>query len=410
MGDKMVKYFKILPAFLAAFFIFTSCKSNPNPEISFILDNNRMLVDAEIRMEDGSFRSLKLWVDTGNPDFFISRELALATGILNPADSVIIENGYIGTSKTPVIRIGDVELNFAGTKSYIVNDRPWLLSSSGADANLPSTVLCRYDVSFDYPARKMTISEKGTMNFTGSPVNAFLNDSTGIIQVGGLCFGDSISFALDFGASCTFGSTEFLNKMKNNNSGIKVCSGTAGCGNIWGWSMHEESWTMSRIPQIELGGITLDSIEINIPPDFNSEGYGLMDWYSTKTARQVEGFLGPNAFLNFCVGLDYQNEVVYLDQKAKTTRMDMDIIGIAIRRESDGNYSVVGSVNQDGIPKIEKIKPGDRLLKIDDLVVRGLTMGRVIDALRGVPGEYRKIIIERNGKILAVPMRVERYL
>jgi hypothetical protein len=44
--------------------------------VPFILDHNRMLVEAEFQRKDGTWRKALLWVDTGNPDFFISQSFA----------------------------------------------------------------------------------------------------------------------------------------------------------------------------------------------------------------------------------------------------------------------------------------------------------------------------------------------
>ena len=50
-----------------------------------ILDHNRMLVDAEFQREDGTWRKVRLWVDTGNPDLFMSDPLARDLGKNLPA-------------------------------------------------------------------------------------------------------------------------------------------------------------------------------------------------------------------------------------------------------------------------------------------------------------------------------------
>lgn len=81
-----------------------------------------------------------------------------------------------------------------------------------------------------------------------------------------------------------------------------------------------------------------------------------------------------------------------------------------MRLESDGNYSVVGLTEQDGIPPAAEIRPGDLILSIDSIPVKGLTMGRVVDLLRGKPGEYRSVLVARRGSINKLRLKVERYL
>ncbi len=63
--------------------------------VPFTLDHNRMLVEAEIQRADGSWRKALLWVDTGNPTFFISEPLARDLGIEFPG----AEGGNRGAPK-----------------------------------------------------------------------------------------------------------------------------------------------------------------------------------------------------------------------------------------------------------------------------------------------------------------------
>ena len=54
------------------------------------------------------------------------------------------------------------------------------------------------------------------------------------------------------------------------------------------------------------------------------------------------------------------------------------------------------------------VEPGDRLLKVDGLEVTGASMGRVVDALRGRPGDVRLLQLERRGKTFTVRATVTR--
>ncbi|GEM_PF-4196816 len=65
----------------------------------------------------------------------------------------------------------------------------------------------------------------------------------------------------------------------------------------------------------------------------------------------------------------------------------------ALRPETDGSYSVAGVVERDGKPLVAGVQAGDRLLAVDGLEVMGAAMGRVIKALRGRPGESRRLLL-----------------
>mgnify|MGYP001767853820 CR=1 FL=1 len=49
--------------------------------VPFVLDHNRMLVEAEFQRKDGTWRKVRLWVDSGSTEFFISESLARDLGI-----------------------------------------------------------------------------------------------------------------------------------------------------------------------------------------------------------------------------------------------------------------------------------------------------------------------------------------
>lgn len=140
------------------------------------------------------------------------------------------------------------------------------------------------------------------------------------------------------------------------------------------------------------------------------DSFPLAVWYSQKSARPVDGLLGPNAFRSYRVEIDYPDSAVYFEKSTDGDFHDMDIVGLTLRPEADGNYSIIGIADKDGRPSVEGVKIGDVLVKVDDLVVRNSTMGTVADALRGKPGDFHRIIVERNGNQFEVLGRVIRFL
>jgi C-terminal processing protease CtpA/Prc len=88
----------------------------------------------------------------------------------------------------------------------------------------------------------------------------------------------------------------------------------------------------------------------------------------------------------------------------------MDIVGLTLRPEENGRYSVIGVAVKDGEPVIEGIEPGDILLRVDDLETTGAIFGHVVDALRGEPGDIRILELERNGERFTIEAEVKRIL
>ena len=381
-------------------------------KIPFTLDHNRMLVRGEMQKSDGSWRKVLFWVDSGNPDFFISGELAKDLGT-DLSGKKTGENGYLPPLEiTPPsgIRLGSQDLDFSGIKSKVMFGPGWIFGTMHIDANIPSTLLKKYHVIIDYPGRTISLADAGSLKPKGTKLSAVINSKTGIVQLDAVIDGDSLSLAFDIGASYSFISGGRLKRLTETHPAWPSCTGAAGCANIWGWWPDEQSWPVTRLPEITLGTITLRDIGMAGLPDFFSGGESLGEWYSRKTAKPVAGFLGPNAFKNCRLEIDYANNAVYLEQRGEPDRHDMDLVGITVRLDPDSNYQVVGVALKDGVLYVEGIVNGDLLIQVDGFKTRGATMGTVVDALRGRPGEEHVLTLERNGVQFKVSARVQRLL
>ena len=374
--------------------------------VPIMLDHNRMLVKAEIQKTDGSWRETLLWVDTGNPDFFISESLAIDLGIdLSEAPNKL-KNGKLEVANPTNIRMGGMTLNFSGVTTRVVFTPTWLFTVMHVEANLPSTVLKNYQVVFDYPGQELTLAAPGTPGHSGLSVPALIHPITGIVQMHAVINGDSLSFALDNGASYSFSSELVVNRILDRQPDCLKTIGAVGCANIWGWWPDEDSWNIIRVPEITVGSVTLIDIGLVGLP----ESFPLPAWYSQKTAQPVDGLLGPNAFKNYRVEIDYKNSMVYFQKSQTADFPDMDIIGLTLRPEADGNYSIIGISQKNGEASVTGIEIGDILIKVDDLSVQNSTMGNVIDALRGRPGDTHQLIIKRNEKQYKIIGVVKRHL
>ena len=143
---------------------------------------------------------------------------------------------------------------------------------------------------------------------------------------------------------------------------------------------------------------------------FSTEGPTLGEWYSRKTAKPVDGFIGPNALKGYRVEIDYANSLVYFEKRNDNDPTEMDMVGMSVRQLPDSIYQVVGLVQINGKPCVDNIEPEDIIVSIDGFQTKGATMGTAVDKLRGKPGDIRKIVINRNGQEVIVNARVEHFL
>jgi len=382
----------------------------PPITVPVTLDHNRMLVEAEFRKKDGTWRTTRVWVDTGAPDFFMSETLARELGIELPEEGEKPANGRLEIPSPSGVRIGGVDVSFEGVTSSVLFEPGWIFSTMPIEANLPATLLKRYHVVFDYPRLQLTLAGPGSLKPRGTGVPAAINRETGIVQIDAVIEGERFSFALDNGASYSFVSADVLARLLEKHPGWPRINGAVGCANIWGWWPREEDWTIARLPDVRWGPVELAGVGVVGLPPFPGSDMSLGDWYSKKTARPVQGFLGPNAFRTFRVEIDYANGTVYFERGKKTGAPDMDLVGLTLRPEADGSYHVIGIARKAGRTSVPGVEPGDTLLQVGDLKVKGASMGTVVDALRGKPGEMRILVLERAGKRIEVQARIEHLL
>jgi len=88
----------------------------------------------------------------------------------------------------------------------------------------------------------------------------------------------------------------------------------------------------------------------------------------------------------------------------------MDMVGLSVRQLADSSYQIIGIVKKDNKPAVEGVESGDILISVGDFKTKGATMGTVIDALRGKPGELRSLFIERRGKQIRINAKVIHFL
>jgi hypothetical protein len=158
-----------------------------------------------------------------------------------------------------------------------------------------------------------------------------------------------------------------------------------------------------RLPDLRLGPLHARGIGVlGLPQE-------LFDWYSGKSAGPVAGFLGANVLRGFRLEIDYPNRMTYWEAGPPPDPDDLDTIGLTLRPEANGEFTVAGVAMKNGRAAVEGIQSGDKLVRVGSLAIAGATMGAVADALRGTPGAMRMLVVEREGKPLVIEAKVTRF-
>lgn len=386
-------------------------KVAPQPEpksvtVAALIDHNRVVVDTDLPLPDGSTQRVRAWIDNGNPDLELSRHLATTLGLVVTCDDR-------GCSAPPPreIRIGGMKIPLAVKEAKIplkpVSAASVLDPGMNVEINLPSSVLRHYDVLIDFPGHKFSIGAPGTIHFRGSSARAQINAENGLIQVPSQIEKPKYNLALDLGSSISFLSDEIFDKLAAADPDSPHMTGAVGSANMWGLD-DEPKWRVMRVSRLQYGPLFLTNVVVAEFPK------GWMDFFAKRAGIPTAGLLGANVFLNYRVGLDYAHSLVYFEIGRTFNFPDFDVIGLVLRPEDDGRFTILSVADFEGKPSVQSgpdgIEPGDHLAAVDNIPVRGSTMGQVWSMLGGTPDQERRLTIERAGKQLVVAANVKHFL
>lgn len=383
-------------------------KSSPRSlTVPLTLDHNHIVIDVDLLLPDGSTTRLRGWVDNGNPDLWMSQRVAGMIGATLTCD------GHTCSAKPPrEMMIGGMPITLSDIKAANIPPKSdgvaaEIAPGMSAEINLPSTVLRNYDVLINLPDHEFSIGQPGTLKFNGVKTKMQVSPDTGLIQIPSKIENKNYSLGLDLGSSFSFLSGELFDKLESSHAEWPRMTGAVGPVNSWG-TADEPKWRLMRLDRLQYGPLFLTNIAVaefpkDVAPPFENRG-----------APSSAGLLGTSALINYRVGIDYAHSTVYFDIGRTFNFPDFDVVGVILRPEADGRFTIIGVADFEGEPSVavgpDGIQPGDHLLAVDNIPVPGSTMGQVWSQLVGSPGQERQLTIERAGKQFTVIARVRHFL
>jgi hypothetical protein len=172
---------------------------------------------------------------------------------------------------------------------------------------------------------------------------------------------------------------------------------------MWG-TPEETKWKVMSVDRLQFGPLFLTNVPLVALPR------PVVDFFEKRAAMPTVGLVGSNVLLNYRVGLDYAHSTVYFDLGRTYRFPDFDVVGLILRPEGDGRFTILGVADIDGKPSVEGVESGDHLEAVNDLSVRGGTMGQVWSMLGATTGQEKKLTIERAGKEFIVIAKVQHFL
>ena len=371
------------------------------------IDHNRLVIDVDLPLPDGSTQRIRAWVDNGNPDLYLSRHLATLLQL-----RVSCDDKACSAPPPREIIVGGMTIPLTDVKEAHIPLKPVSAASVlapglSAEINLPSAVLRHYDVLIDFPGHKFSIGGPGTIHFRGPSSKVQVNPGNGLIQVPSQIENKKYNLALDVGASISFLSGELFDQLAAAHPDWPHMTGAVGSANMWGMD-EEPKWKVMRLDRVQYGPLFLTSVAVVALPK------ATMDFFEKRAGTSTAGLLGAQVLLNYRVGLDYAHSTVYFDIGRLFNFPDFDVVGVTLRPEDDGRFTILDVADFEGKPSVpqgpEAVQPGDHLVAVDGIPVRGSTMGQVWSLLGGTPGQERKLSVERAGKQFVVAAKVQHFL
>lgn len=371
------------------------------------IDHNRVVIDADILLPNNSWHSIHAWVDNGNPDLSLSRRVATLLGL-----AVTCGDQECSAPPPHEIAVGGMLIPLTGIKEARIPLRPVtaaavLAAGMNVEINLPASVLRHYDVLIDFPEHKFSIGLPGTLHFYGSSGKVLINPESGLIQVPSKIENKKYNLALDVGACISFLGEDVFDPLAAAHSDWPHMTGAVGSANMWG-ADAETKWKIMRVDRVQYGPLFLTDVPMVALPK------SVEDFFQKRAGMPTVGLIGSDVLLHYRVGLDYAHSTVYFEVGRTFEFPEFDVIGLVLRPENDGGYTILAVADFDGKPSVptgpEGVQPADHLEAVNGIPVHGVTMGQVWSMLRGTPGQQRRLTIERAGKQFAVAATVQHFL
>jgi hypothetical protein len=365
---------------------------------SFVIDGNRIYARLSFMRPDGSRRPAYAFVDMGRPSMDIKEQL--------------LEDLHVDAGHGLSFDIGGMRVDVPASDVRREGGTGYSLGQGRrVEAVLPAAVLSRYDVVIDYKARRLTLATSGTIRAVGTRVPFYLNTETGLIAVNAAIAGSQYVITIDNGSAYTWlradSSQAWLAKDSRWQRGV----GAVGPANMTMIGDETEaSGTLLRIPRVTVGAVTIDDVGTLAVSGGRgaTPGQALLDWYATKNAVPVIGWIGGNVLRHYRLTMDYSHHMMYWLRQSPQDANELHQIGLTLRARQ-GEYYVAAIATRLGAPAVSGVVAGDKLLRVGNLVASGATLGQIYSAMHGAPGERRVLVVERDGRPVRVEARVTAF-
>lgn len=361
--------------------------------------DNRVFVPLRITGPQGKSRNAVFWVDTGGDTLVISGRLAHELGLRpvgKPVEGMGATLAHLDSKPQLFIRGMKIDLTGVRVDVSLSGSQRTAFPGVASEGFLPATVLRHYDVVFDYPAHRFTISQPGKIVHQGQPLPVFVSPSTGFVRLTATVAGRPYGFMLDTGAAYTGLSRTLMDQWAAQHPLWPRSIGAVGAANMVGKKFDVENALM-RIPKMTLASIPLLNVGMVSRPAGVYERT-----VSGDIGSPVVGAIAGNVLRHFRVEVDYAAGIAYFEFHGSDDATDLNCLGLVVQIKQNNTVLVSGVAKRAGKPEVPDVRPGDILLQVDDHKLTGASLAEVLEYLSGSPGEVKRLTVRRGSKELTV--------
>lgn len=370
--------------------------------VPLIVEGNAPIVELEFPSAAG-VRKARFLVDTGGGGALILGSKLIADIGAEPTGPASQGRNSMVPLKPMPVKLGGLTLNLTGVRIVGTPKRLGPSARDDAEGLLPGSLLKHYEVVFDYPARLFTLAKPGATTPRGTKIKTSIS-LAGHPRIELRIGGETRGFLLDTGASFTMISHTVLERWAKANPGWPTAIGAVGFANMFGGPVENEA-LMLRIAEIGIGSITVKDV---------AAVSRLEDTFEKSMSRSmtapIVGALAGNVLRDFRVEIDYKSGFTYLERATFNTDADLVSVGLVLESSAGRNLVVSGISSAATSDVKEQVHVGDKLLSVDDASMQGRPLIAVARALQGKAGERKRLSLERDGKVLAVSVTIEKLL
>jgi hypothetical protein len=366
------------------------------------VEGNVPIVEVRFKTPSGRERKARFVVDSGGGSFILGTKLAADVGAKRVGK--VVGDGDTNFQPIEPVRAwaGDLELDTTNMANLaqVGNDR--MGGRDQAEGLIPSRLLRKYRMIFDYPGRTLTFAKPSKDAGRGVRLDASINEKNGLPRIEAEVAGKRYGFLLDTGASFSMMSKVTMQGWLKQHPDWSSATGAFGFANMMGGKMESEA-LMLRISEMKIGPVTIaDAAAVS-----RNEGTYEKSMSNQMTAP-IAGAIGGNVLRDFRIEIDYQNGYVYLDRATNSTH-ELSGVGLVLAPSTHGlRVNAIASTSADDVKA--SVHPGDDLIAVDGVVLDGQALTLAAQALAGSPGSKKRLTLMRGGDQLVVAVTCSELL